>query len=542
MSSIGGKPPYRNFPQSGSYSLIGVQFANLLHQMSHLGRRRLQIVRVMVDGTAQCAPRPRAQLGVVAEEFEHDKFRPCRGVRELAEDPLLALTVKPHSERAPGPTKLRPRGRGSEVDVATQYLIGVAQECGALTHFATATKSSTVRRASLTAPLKLKTPWWISGLPGARRVWWVEGAGAAEARNQRCLSDRSANLSVENSGGCVSYRYLGNKTKLADWILGVVSQVLPKSASIADPMCGTAAMSMAFARSGYSVTAADALTFPVVHAQSRLLAKATPEFAAFGGYEGALAWMRSVEPEPGYFHREFSADGRPANGRSPRLYFSGRNAAHIDALRVGIRSLRDAGDLTEIEHSVLLHHLILATNAVANITGTYGYFRSELSQAAMRPPAFEPLRFENTPGHHKVLQGQVETVGPTLGTDAVYLDPPYTKRQYAGNYHVLETLAREDEPEAIGDGGLRPWREQASNFCYKRMAGQAFRETLKRIDTRHVFISYSEDGQVSKTELESILSDFGRVTMHELPHPRFRSNDRVKDGGVLERLYHIEAF
>lgn len=340
----------------------------------------------------------------------------------------------------------------------------------------------------------------------------------------------------------MSYRYLGNKTRLADWILGVVSDVVPRGSSIADPMCGTAAMSIAFALAGYSVTAADALTFPVIHARTRLLAKEAPRFDAFGGYGPALDWMSTIKPAPGYFHREFSVDGTPMNGREPRGYFSGSNAAHIDAIRVGIKNLHEDDRLTAIEHSVLLHHLILATNRVANITGTYGYFRSTLSGPALRPLHFEPLEFVHTPGSHTVLQGDVEHLGPDLATDAVYLDPPYTKRQYAGNYHVLETLAREDEPEAVGDGGLRPWSDQASDFCYRRHAGQAFRETLKRLDARHVFISYSEDGQVSESELHSILSDFGRVTIHELAHVRFRSNDRVKNGSVLERLYHVEAF
>ena len=41
--------------------------------------------------------------------------------------------------------------------------------------------------------------------------------------------------------------------------------------------------------------------------------------------------------------------------------------------------------------------------------------------------------------------------------DTVYLDPPYTKRQYAAYYHVLETLAYGDEPEVSGVTGLRPW-------------------------------------------------------------------------------------
>lgn len=339
----------------------------------------------------------------------------------------------------------------------------------------------------------------------------------------------------------MSYRYLGNKTKLTDWIVGKVSDVLGAGASIADPMCGTASVSMALARAGYSVTASDALTFPVVHARTRLLAKVAPTFEALGGYHGALEWMRHAEPLEGYFYKEFGASGDPANGRAPRLYFSAENAAHIDALRAGIASLKAAGELTEVEHSVLLQHLLLSTNKVANISGTYGYFRKTLSSTALRPMVFEPLDFERTPGEHRVMQGPVEELAPSLGTDAVYLDPPYTKRQYAGNYHVLETLARGDEPVAAGDGGLRPWMDQASDFCYRRSAGKAFKRTLEHLDTGHVFISYSEDGQVRDEELMAILEEFGKVTVHEQPHARYRSNGRVKEGAVLERLYHVEV-
>ena len=31
--------------------------------------------------------------------------------------------------------------------------------------------------------------------------------------------------------------------------------------------------------------------------------------------------------------------------------------------------------------------------------------------------------------------------------DVVYLDPPYNERQYSANYHVLETIAKYDNPE-----------------------------------------------------------------------------------------------
>ena len=48
----------------------------------------------------------------------------------------------------------------------------------------------------------------------------------------------------------MSYRYLGNKTRLADWIVGEIARVLPAGSSIADPMCGTASVSIALARAG----------------------------------------------------------------------------------------------------------------------------------------------------------------------------------------------------------------------------------------------------------------------------------------------------
>ena len=35
--------------------------------------------------------------------------------------------------------------------------------------------------------------------------------------------------------------------------------------------------------------------------------------------------------------------------------------------------------------------------------------------------------------------------------DAVYADPPYTKRQYAAYYHILETIAAGDRPLISGD-------------------------------------------------------------------------------------------
>jgi len=340
----------------------------------------------------------------------------------------------------------------------------------------------------------------------------------------------------------MSFRYLGNKTKLSEWIVGEISKVIPIGSKIVDPMCGTASVSLALAKAGYSVIAADALAFPVIHARSRLLAKKAPAFKAFGGYQNAVNWLQSIPPTEGYFFNEFGDAGSPANGRRPRLYFSASNAARIDGIREGIKNLGMSGAITELEHSLLLHSLILSTNKIANISGTYGYFLKELSKNAQQPITFEQLEFEQTPGNHAVLLGPIEKLAPNICADAVYLDPPYTKRQYAGNYHILETIAQQDYPVAEGDGGLRPWKEQASDFCYRRFAAKAFRRTMEQLIVPHLFISYSQDGQVHEEELLAILKEFGTVTIHQQSYNRYRSNNKAKDGTLFERLYHIHRY
>jgi len=52
----------------------------------------------------------------------------------------------------------------------------------------------------------------------------------------------------------------------------------------------------------------------------------------------------------------------------------------------------------------------------------------------------------------KFLQKQIfnEYINSLIGKisgDILYLDPPYNQRQYATNYHLLETIAKYDNPK-----------------------------------------------------------------------------------------------
>lgn len=339
----------------------------------------------------------------------------------------------------------------------------------------------------------------------------------------------------------MSYRYIGNKTRIADWITGIVTQTVPAGSGVADLMCGTASMSAAFAAAGYRVVACDALKFPVLHAQARLFPDTPARFRDFGmKYEEAIATLNSLPPCDGLFQREYGEGGRPANGGRPRKYFTENNAARIDAIRAAIRHWRTQG-LDGLAADLLLHDLILAVNRVASITGTYGYYCSEFGVASRAPLQLTPGYPAPTGASHCVLQGNAEDVVQEVDADAVYLDPPYTKRQYGGNYHILETLAQEDEPTPVGEGGLRDWAHQASDFCYRRRASSAFRAILDKCRARWLFVSYSEDAHLSESELATLFGSYGKFERHDCALERFRSNGRVsKQGAVREHLYVVE--
>ena len=358
----------------------------------------------------------------------------------------------------------------------------------------------------------------------------------------------------------MGFRYIGTKTKIMDMVLSEIVKAIPEKGHVIDLMCGTASVSLALRKKGFRVTAIDVMTYSYHHARVALLLSVAPSFEGvkeliaefysnpepslfpLNPYEETLLALGNVPKRKGYFWKEFSAEGSPKNTEKPRNYFSPQNAKRIDGLRYWIRKLWEEGKVTDIEHSLLLHDLIMAVNDVANISGTYGHYMSQLAGRARDPIKLKPTFFEVKQNHiqHSVLQGYAEDQAPYLSADLCYIDPPYMKRQYAANYHVLETLAREDEPEAIGVSGLRPWRDQYSNFCTKTKIRASFRKILVGIDCHDVLISYSQDGLLGLDEMKEFLNAFGKVSVTKFKNKRFRSNQSKLKNELNEYLIHIK--
>lgn len=358
----------------------------------------------------------------------------------------------------------------------------------------------------------------------------------------------------------MGYRYIGSKMRILGEILPQIEAIVGKGALIADVMCGTAVVSACLRENGYRVIANDIMTYSYHHARVSLLFTAPPEFAnakkfirnfypnrenglfPLSPYERILKALNNVPPEKGYFWKEFCVEGNPSNTEKARNYYSPENAQKIDGIRRRTRELWNTEQINDLERSLLLHDLIMAANDAANIAGTYGHYMGKTTGRAKEPLELKPtsLLIREDAGSHKVLQKYVEDVAGQVTCDLCYLDPPYMKRQYAANYHILETLACEDEPNAVGVSGLRPWRDKYSNFCTKTKIRDSFRKVLRDMNCPHFLISYSEDGLLTINELKKVFSEFGRVRILGFSHKRFKSNGSQLKPTLTEYLIYLE--
>ena len=288
--------------------------------------------------------------------------------------------------------------------------------------------------------------------------------------------------------------------------------------------------------------ASDIMTFAYLHARVRLTFRRAPAFKALGGYEEALSLLASLKPTCGHIYREYCPAGTPEAAVPPRAYFTAENAGRLDSIVVTLSRWLQDGVVSDDEHVLLRHDIVLAANRVANIAGTYGHFRSKWSPSSLADLRLVETEFSATERiDHIVRQGTAERVARHLKADLCYLDPPYTKRQYAANYHLPETLARCDEPPAVGASGLRPWRDQYSDFCSKIRIRDSLRTIVGGMQCKRFLLSYSEDGLLTRSDMESVLGEFGTVEVIEFQMKRFRSqpNDQAQRD-ITEYVFDLQ--
>ncbi len=226
------------------------------------------------------------------------------------------------------------------------------------------------------------------------------------------------------------------------------------------------------------------------------------------------------------------------------MYFSPENARRIDFIRNQIETWRIDDLISEDEYSCLLASLIESVSTVANTAGVYGAFLKHWDPRALKRLSFQ--RVNSNPAEHRPIHAQnfkIEDIIANVECDVLYLDPPYTQNQYGTQYHLLETLIKNDSPSISAITGSRPTSPMRSDWSKDIRKHILFDRVVATTKAKYVLFSYSPDGFMSKSYIEAVLKRYGDPETFEcrkLPLRKYTNSKSKENGDHFEYLFFVE--
>lgn len=340
-------------------------------------------------------------------------------------------------------------------------------------------------------------------------------------------------------------KYIGNKTRLLDFIHdSMKDSCVPSSGIFIDIFSGTTSVAQYFKKLGYSIISNDFMTYSYVFQRAYIKSNLLPKFICLGGLkiEEVLHILNSLKPIKGYAFNNYAP-----SGINKRQYFSNDNAMMIDAIRDQIETWKNKHKINQEEFYILLACLIDAADFVANMSGTYGAYLKIWRSMALKKIELKVPKIFNNKIDNQVFQEDSNILVRKIKGDIIYIDPPYNARQYAPNFHVLESIAVWDKQDLKGKTGLRDYSSQKSLYSLKGSCTNIFEDLVKNINAKFIVLSYNNEGIISRENILQILESRGQVMEYKLNYRRFRTERnhekrQYKDVGdkVCEHLYVVK--
>jgi adenine-specific DNA-methyltransferase len=254
-------------------------------------------------------------------------------------------------------------------------------------------------------------------------------------------------------------------------------------------------------------------------------------------FEEHLSFLNNLKESEGFVFQNYSE-----NGKEGRLYFSAENGKKIDAIRQQIEIWKKSEEITEDDYYFLLASLIESADKVANTASVYGAYLKQLKKSAQKELILKPALFTLNSNKHQVFNADSNALIKEIKGDILYLDPPYNKRQYGSNYHLLNTIAKYDLFEPQGKTGLRTYYR--SDYCKKNEVKNSFGELIKNANFKYIFLSYNNEGLMTEDEVKSVMSTYGKYSLKTTSYQRFKAdkteNRNHKATSTVEYLHILE--
>jgi adenine-specific DNA-methyltransferase len=342
-------------------------------------------------------------------------------------------------------------------------------------------------------------------------------------------------------------RYIGGKTQLLcdiDTIIG--ENAVGSERVFCDIFSGTGSVARHF-KPKYEVLSNDILHFSYVIQKATVESNAAPRFGKLAriGIADPVKFLEEADIAASAYASSFITENYAPSEHCQRMYITKSNAERVDFIRNTIEAWKGASLIDEIEYYYLLASLIEGVPFVSNITGTYGAYLKEWDKRALK--AFEMARLsvvDNGRSNHSFNMDANKLIREIDG-DILYIDPPYNSRQYAPNYHLLETISRYDSPSIKGVTGMRPYGNAKSAFCLKSEVLGVFEDLIAKAWFSNIVMSYSTDGLMTSEQIESIFKRYGvegSYKRYEIPYRKYKSKISNETKTLQEYVFYVRKY
>lgn len=232
------------------------------------------------------------------------------------------------------------------------------------------------------------------------------------------------------------------------------------------------------------------------------------------------------------------------NGICNRKYFSEENGKKIDAIRQKIEEFKECNLLDNNCYYFYIASLIEAADKIANTTSVYGSYLKSVKKSAQKQLLLKYDSINFVDKHNNINYNEDANVLITkISGDILYIDPPYNHRQYGSNYHILNAIAKYDftnEPKGVT--GMLDYNK--SSYSQKTKVKETFEELIKNAKFQHIFISYNNEGILSKDDFTTMLKKYGNLKIYEKDYKTYKadSNRNNKSKNVIEYLFYLKKW
>ena len=302
-------------------------------------------------------------------------------------------------------------------------------------------------------------------------------------------------------------RYMGNKSKLLEYIIPEIKKVTPENGIVCDLMAGSNVVSYAL-KEFFTVYTNDIQEYSYIISDA-VIVNQTERINSTKAVLDLQKHIHENETKKNFdfFEKTYS-----------KTYFSLKQCCYIDSIRYAISKVDN-------KHKQSLYLLALM-NSMCVVQSTPGHFaqfmpsdhkriiplqKMDLWKEFLKQcDKYSDIFFSNS--ENKAFCKDYKELFQTeslINVDTIYLDSPYSQEQYSRFYHILETVVKYDNPVVNYKAKYRENRFM-SDFCYKSKVEQEFVKILSFCKTNNInlVISYSNKAVLPINKLEDLCKAF----------------------------------